>query len=435
MDGHIWQDTRETIGDVIRRWAEIQPDAAAFVSENQAPLTYRALARTIDDVRDTLNKSGFGRGDRIAIVHPGGADMATILLGVMDACVAVPVDPASLSENILDRCHKLGISGLIMGSSSDAKVHDALSELGLPVFLAESDRAMAGNVSLRQITGGKLVKTPRDQPDDLAVILASSGTTAEAKIVPIRHRHILVRSAATAQLLDLTPEDCGLNMNKLFLHGGLANMCVCLHSGGSVIMVPRFDPNEFFKHLSELRPTWYVGSFTVNKAVFEAARKQQKPINVGRLRMVRTTSGGIDAHIADRLEELLGVPVIEAYATTETGRIAGNPQPPGLRKRGTVGLPINCEIAIMDEVGNSLGSNHAGEVVVRGDNVFDGYENNPVANSTAFFGGWYRTGDEGSLDDDGYLTLTGRFKEMINRGGEKISSQEVESAQIGRGHV
>lgn len=429
MDGNINPTVSRTTGGIVRYWADVQPEAPAFVAEGKQPLAYAALAACQDRIRDTLEQAGLGFGRRVAILHPGGPELATLLLGVMDGAVAVPMNVAAVPDEILARVNGCRVDGVIVDASASKLVRDALLQTGLPIFepMAEEPE-VTGKVALNRIAAGVVSSGPHEQPDDLALVLASSGTTADSKIVPIRHRHIVARSRATVGLLELTPDDRGLIFNKLFLHGGIANTMACLLAGSSVIAMPQFNAVRFFHYLTSLDPTWYVGSFTINRAIYEAGLQRSEPPTSTRLRMIRWTSAAVDAVIGDRLEAWFGVPVIEAYATTETGRITGNPQPPGLRKSGTVGLPVDCEVAVMDHTGKRLATGVVGEVVVRGDNVFDGYENNPAANAMAFFDDWYRTGDLGRFDDDGYLTLIGRIKEMINRGGEKISPQEVDDA-------
>ena len=186
----------------------------------------------------------------------------------------------------------------------------------------------------------------------------------------------------------------------------------------------------FFRYLEALVPTWYTGSHTFQHSIYAHASNFEEAIRRSHLRFIRTSSGFLESQIADGIEQLFGVPVIEAYSTTETGRISGNPLPPRMRKRGTVGLPVLQEVAIMSTNGRFLPPAERGEVVVRGDQIFDGYEKNPTANENAFVDGWYRTGDEGFFDEDGYLTLTGRITETINRGGEKITPTEVDDALL-----
>jgi acyl-CoA synthetase (AMP-forming)/AMP-acid ligase II len=427
MDGAAPAIVDRTMADVVRHWATRQPEAPVLVAEGRAPLGYGALAGRLAAIRKVLAGAGLGPGSRVALLHPGGADMAALILALMDGTVAAPLNPAVPAEEIAAQLHARRVDGVVIDPSMSRAVQDAVRDAarqgGLALFeVVVEESARAGMVGLRQIAAGTGAVRASDQAADVALIQASSGTTGTPKIAPIRHGQIMARSRVTARLLALTPADRGLNFNKLFLHGGFANMCAGLYAGGSMIMMPSFEVALFFRALSALRPSWTVGSFTINQAIHAEAVKRNAPVAAPALRLIRTTSGAFDGAMAD--------PVIEAYSSTETGRVAGNPLPPGLRKRGTVGPPADCEVAILDETGQPVPAGATGEVVVRGAGVFDGYENDPAANEQAFYGDWYRTGDRGSFDADGYLALSGRIKETINRGGEKISPAEIDDALL-----
>jgi oxalate---CoA ligase len=436
MDGHITKLPEEydatptnadTICDVICRWAELQPDAPAFISENKAPLTYGALAELIRDFRQTINESGFGRGDRFAIVHPGGADMAAALFGIVGCATAVPLNPRNTAKEFQDQLHDRRVQAVIIQKNLQSPVRDVAKQLDLPVFdLVTDDEGLTGMVRLLAPLHQKPVRPEPSGADDIAYVLATSGTTSSGRIVPLRHRHLMARSQVSADLFGLTPDDRCINLNPL--NYAQSRVAMVLASGGSIIFMPHFNVETFFNYLTELKPTWFQGSFTFHQAIRDHAQHHAKEIQESKIRFIRTSSGRLEPHITKDLERIFDVPVIEAYASSETGRIAGNPQPPGIRKPGTVGLPTGCEVLILNENGTPSETLERGEVTVRGHGVIDGYENNPEANAAAFIAGWYRTGDQGFLDEDGYLTLTGRLKEMINRGGEKINPVEVDSA-------
>lgn len=427
MDGAVHTVRPETLGAVILRWAAVQPDAPAFVSQDRAPLTYRALAVLIDDFRQTLNAAGFGRRDRIAIIHPGGADMAACLFGIVSGCTAVPLSPKLTKAEFSNQFRDRGVTGIVIPEEMVTPARDAAVSLSIPVLdLVAAADGVTGSIRPRTRLRGVPDPGGPAEPDDIALILATSGTTSRSKIVPLRHRHIIERSRITADLLGLTPADRCINLNPLSYAGSRVPMI--LYSGGSIVFLAEFDCDNFFRHLVDLQPTWFQGSFTFQQTIRDRAPDHLPEIEQSCIRFIRTSSGRLDPRIAEDLETYFKAPVIEAYSSTESGRITGNPQPPGARKRGTVGLPVGCEVVILDEEDNRMAPGQRGEVTVRGPGVFDGYENDPEANDAAFFDGWYRTGDEGFFDADGYLTLTGRIKDVINRGGEKISPAEVDAA-------
>ncbi|MHC5022035.1 MAG: AMP-binding protein, partial [Planctomycetota bacterium] len=260
--------------------------------------------------------------------------------------------------------------------------------------------------------------------------LATSGTTSHSKVVLLHHHKFLRGAAVSALHVGRREDDRGLILQPLVYAGGLFYLASTLFTGSSAIFLPCFDSATFFRYLENLSPTWYAGSYTFQQNIHAQAPHFKDAIRRSRLRFIRTSSGHLDDHIADDLETLFGAPVIESYAATEAGWISANPMPPQGRKRGTVGRPIDQEVAILGSDGGFLPAGERGEVVVRGDMVFDGYEDDPAATEAAFVDGWYRTGDEGVFDDEGYLTLTGRIRETINRGGEKIAPAEVDAALL-----
>jgi acyl-CoA synthetase (AMP-forming)/AMP-acid ligase II len=233
--------------------------------------------------------------------------------------------------------------------------------------------------------------------------------------------------------LALTPDDVALSIMPLFhIHGLIASVLAPLSAGGTVCCTPGFNALKFFSWMAEVRPTWYTGVPTMHQAILLRAGKNADIVNANRLRFVRSSSSSLPTRVLGELEELFGAPVIEAYGMTEAAhQMASNPLPPAQRKPGSVGIAAGPEVRIADELGHTAAAGVSGEVVIRGDNVMSSYENNSTANAEAFHNGWFSTGDLGAMDDEGYLTLTGRLKEIINRGGEKISPREVDEILMG----
>ncbi len=419
-----------TIGDIVHRHAAASPESPALVAEGLPSLSYGALAALIDRFQHVLNGMGLGRQDRVAIIHPSNAAMASIVMGVWNCATAAPMNPDFTVGEFTIHMRDLGVKAVVVAADAETPARTAARHLGLPVIEIEAlaGRA-AGIVDIRSGPPGKCARPGPAQPLDLALVLTTSGTTSRSKIVPVRHRQLSTMSDYVSQLFELTPEDRCLNLMPLFHgHGLYSSLAGTLYSGGSLINLPNFSSDAFFRMLVTLQPTWYSGSYTFHHTICAQAANFKTEIEQSHLRFSRTASGHLDSEIADELEAVLGVPVIQTYSMTETGRISGNPQPPKMRKRGTVGISAGGEIAVIDPDGKRQPIGQRGEIVTRGPHVFEGYENDPEANAQAFIDGWFRTGDEGVLDDDGYLTLTGRIKEFINRGGEKIAPAEVDDA-------
>jgi acyl-CoA synthetase (AMP-forming)/AMP-acid ligase II len=242
----------------------------------------------------------------------------------------------------------------------------------------------------------------------------------------LRHFNLAVSAANIANTYALSEEDISLCIMPLFhVHGLVASAMATLLSGGTIVIPTKFNALSFWRTVRENRVTWYSGVPTMHQLLL--ARAHHKPPEAATLRFIRSCSAPLSAGLIHKIEEMFGVPFVEAYGMTEAAhQMTSNPLPPRHRKAGSVGVGAGLRISIMDKAGNHLGTKQRGEVAIQGANVFRGYENNPDANTRAFVNGWFRTGDEGLLDEDCYLHLTGRIKDIIIRGGENIAPHEVD---------
>ncbi len=259
-------------------------------------------------------------------------------------------------------------------------------------------------------------------------MLHTSGTTSRPKIVPLSQRNLAASAQHIARTLAFTSADRGLNIMPLFhIHGLIAGILAPLSAGGQVCCTPGFNALKFFAWMEEARPTWYTAVPTMHQTILARAANNRAVIEANPLRFIRSSSSAMPTQVIREIEETFGAPLVESYGMTEAAhQMAANPLPPAVRKPGTVGIAAGPDVAIMDMQGALLPAGETGEIVIRGENVTRGYENNPKANAEAFTNGWFRTGDQGVMDADGYLTITGRLKEIINRGGEKVSPREVD---------
>jgi acyl-CoA synthetase (AMP-forming)/AMP-acid ligase II len=293
---------------------------------------------------------------------------------------------------------------------------------------------------------GSFTLTPRDgaagaapapnggfaQPDDVSMVLHTSGTTSRPKIVPLSQRNLAASATHIRNTLQFSATDCGLNIMPLFhIHGLIAGVLAPLAAGSQVFCTPGFNALKFFAWMDEAHPTWYTAVPTMHQTIVARASKNADVIARNPLRFLRSSSSSMPPQVIKELEDIFHAPLIESYGMTEAAhQMASNPLPPAVRKPGTVGVAAGPEVAIMAEDGTLLqrgtGLENTGEIVIRGPNVTAGYENNPKANAEGFRDGWFRTGDQGVMDEDGYISITGRLKEIINRGGEKVSPREVD---------
>jgi acyl-CoA synthetase (AMP-forming)/AMP-acid ligase II/thioesterase domain-containing protein/acyl carrier protein len=418
-----------TMYEAVRHWARLTPDAPALLAEGRAPLTYGALLRTVDAIGAALRGAGIGRNRRVALLHPGGADMAAATLGIWSHATAAPLNPSYTLGEIAVYLRDLRVDALAIAEGMDSPARRAAQRRGQPVFeIAAADDATAGAVSLRCAPIGPASADGPADAADLALLLTTSGTTSQSKIVPIRHRQLIARCRNAGGRLGLAPADRCLNLMPLYhSHGLNSGLGVSMVAGGSVLPMTSFDVARFFRCLEAEAPTWFTAVFTFHHQIHAHAKAHAAAIARSRLRLIHTSSGRLEPRIAEDLEAWFGVPLLGTYATTETGVITGDPQQPAARKRASVGTPAGVEVAVFAADGRPAAPGTRGEVRVRGPNVFDGYENEGLAGALTA-DGWFCTSDEGLFDADGYLFLTGRVKETINRGGEKISPSEVDEA-------
>ena len=405
---------------------------AAISSPGGVPLSYGALRTLVADTVKALRSRGIQPNDRVAYVLDNGPEAATTFLSVAAGATAAPLNPAYRADEYEFYLSDLRAKLLIVAKGKDSASIDVASKLGVPVArLVASPEKGAGSFTLEFSEGGS-VASPAGadfaSPDDIALVLHTSGTTSRPKIVPLSQRNVCASARNVRQTLSLTSDDRNLSIMPLFhIHGLIASLLAPLSAGSEVCCSPGFNALKFFGWMAEVKPTWYTAVPTMHQAILARAPKNADVVAESRLRFIRSSSSALPPTVIAELERVFRAPVVEAYGMTEAAhQMASNPLPPRVRKPGTVGPNAGPEIRIVDDRGNTLPFGATGEIVIRGENVTRGYENNPSANETAFIDGWFRTGDQGTMDPDGYVAITGRLKEIINRGGEKISPREVD---------
>ncbi len=414
----------DTIADLIRTHSS---ENIALRAVDRQPLTYGDLREQIAHTAATLNSFGVGRNDAVAIVLPNGPEPAAAFVAVASAATSAPLNPNYRKEEFDFYLSDLDAKALIVEAGSDSPAVEVAREKGIAVVHLEKGD-LAGSFTLSCDQSGQTARPGPADNGDVALVLHTSGTTARPKIVPLTQANVAASAGNIAATLRLTPDDLCLNIMPLFhIHGLMGAVLSSLSAGAAVVATPGFQVMRFFALLDEYRPTWYSAVPTMHQAILARAPRNQEIVERSQLRMIRSSSAALPPQVLAKLEETFGCRVVESYGMTEAAhQMASNPLPPAARKPGTVGPAAGPEIAIMDQDGALLELGQTGEVVIRGANVTAGYANNPEANATAFTDGWFRTGDQGFLDPDGYLEITGRLKEIINRGGEKISPREVD---------
>jgi acyl-CoA synthetase (AMP-forming)/AMP-acid ligase II len=387
---------------------------------------YRALAEQIERLSGRLMSAGLKPGDAVAIVLPNSLEFLVVLLALTNAgLVAAPLNPADKPDEIRFYVEDTQARAVVT-EGANVTVKEAVAGLALPIWHPRVDSR--GVVQTPELPPASRASFDAPNPDDVALFSYTSGTTDRPKCVPLTHANVLWSARDIAAHYNLTSADRSLVVLPLFHdHGLIGATLSSLASGGCVIVPPRFSASEFWKLFREHHATWFTAVPTIHQVLLARADSDGAPHSGPRF--IRSCSAPLAPAIMTKSEKRFGAPVIEAYGMTEAAhQVATNPLPPLVHKPGSVGL--SEEISIVDENGLHLAANAPGEVVVRGRKVMRGYRNNPEANAAAFIDGWFRTGDIGAIDNDGYLALTGRIKDLINRGGEKISPEEVEAVLL-----
>jgi acyl-CoA synthetase (AMP-forming)/AMP-acid ligase II len=422
----------DTVPALLRRGADGAPaiGAPSIDGARRPALTHGGLRDLAERTRIALNGMGIGRGDRVAMVLPNGPEMAAAFVAVASGATTAPLNPSYRGEEFEFYLSDLNAKCLVIAEGMDSPARQVAAARGIPVVELVAGGA-AGDFSLRPVAEmtGVAAHPGLAQAEDIALVLHTSGTTSRPKIVPLRQVNITASAYHIAANLALAPDDVCLNIMPLFhIHGLMAATLASLAAGGTVCCTPGFNAFRFFSWFQEARPSWYTAVPTMHQALLGLAGRRADVIARSRLRFIRSSSASLPPQVMAALEESFGVPVLESYGMTEAShQMASNPLPPRPRFAGSVGVAAGPEVAIMGEDGVLLPAGEIGEVVIRGRNVTAGYENNPEANAKGFTNGWFRTGDQGALDAQGYLRLTGRLKEIIIRGGEKISPLEVDT--------
>jgi len=403
-------------------------NTAMILPETGIRITYKGLRQQVMTMADALAAAGIGRGDRVATCMPNGLPAIVTFLAATIAGTAAPLNPLYRHDEFIFYLEDTAAKLLLCPPDGADDARAAAKDRNVPVYSVEMDEK--GFVRLVGApSNGRKAQMPG--PDDVALVLHTSGSTGRPKRVPIRHGNVGASAQNIQKTYALTPNDVTMCVMPLFhVHGLVASVLSTLLSGGAVVVPTKFSPLSFWRFVRDSHATWYSAVPTIHQLLLTRAGGN-KPDGAENLRFIRSCSAALPPEMMEKMEQTFGAPVLEAYGMTEaTHQMCSNPQPPAARKEGSVGPGTGVQVGIMDDAGNLLPQGQRGEVVIKGPNVVKEYENNPEANAKSFTNGWFRTGDQGYLDADNYLVLTGRIKELINRGGEKIAPREIDEVLL-----
>lgn len=417
--------------DLLSHYGRNAPDRRAILAPGRLPMTYGALWLQTRDVVRGLRSLGVGRTDRVAVVLPDGPEAAVAMVAVAAGAVCVPLNPGFTDDEYQRYFGELHLAALLTHAYSNSASRRAAHTLGIPVIEVVTrphDGAGAFNIV------GQAPQRAADEEfasgADDAFMLLTSGSTSRPKTVPLTHASVCLSACNVGTALELGSRDRLLSVLPLFHgHGLISGLLAALAAGSSVVCTPGFDARAFFGWLTEFRPTWYTAVPAIHQAILREADPHNEVARRSSLRLVRSASTSLAHDVLGGLEALFGVPVIDTYGMTEAAtQIAANPLQ--RRKPGSVGRAAGPEIAILDGRGRRLPAGKRGEIALRGPTITRGYDNDAAATMVAFRDNWFRTGDLGYLDAEGYLFIVGRIKEIIHKGGQKVAPAEVEGALL-----
>lgn len=400
---------------------------AVILPEAEIRVTYGKLREQVMTMADALARAGIQRGDRVATVVSNGLPAIVSFLAASIAGTAAPLNPAYREDEFKFYLEDTS-ARILLCSPEGADEARRAAEGRMPVRSLSMDDS--GFVRMEDGPGnGTSPASPA--PGDIALVLHTSGSTGRPKRVPIRHSNLTASARNIVATYALSPTDVTLCAMPLFhVHGLVASTLSTLLAGGAIVVPAKFNPLSFWRTVRDHNVTWYSAVPTIHHLLLSRARGE-RPAGAEALRFIRSCSAALPPEMMENMEQVFGAPVLEAYGMTEAShQMCSNPRPPAARKPGSVGPGTGVKVSIMDAAGQHLAGGQRGEVVIQGPNVVAGYENNPEANASSFTDGWFRTGDQGFLDQDGYLVLTGRIKELINRGGEKIAPREIDEVLL-----
>jgi acyl-CoA synthetase (AMP-forming)/AMP-acid ligase II len=400
----------------------------AMISPTGRPISYAQANASVQRLSQTLLATGLGERDRIATLQPGGAAGMIAFLAASTVGCCCPMNPSMRAEEYEAYCRILKISAVLDGTSS-AIAAETAAKLGLPL-ISFTDKDGEMSVSVSRPRTRKHEDT--ELPSGTALLMQTSGTTSKPKIIPLTHQNVLSAALGIVDWFDLTPDDVCLNPMPLHhMHGLVTAGTASLLAGSSVCCLEAFKAPSFHEALAALQPTWFTGSPTMHLALKNFYDRGPDRVPTTRLRFFRSSSAPLPASIIANLETLFAAPLMETYGLTETASmVCANPLPPRQRKIGSVGVAVGAEIRIFDDEGREVPAREPGEIVIRGPSVIRRYLGNDEANKILFHDDWLRTGDIGYLDEDGYLFIVGRSKELIKRGGLSVYPDEVDNALI-----
>ena len=422
--------TKNTLNELV---LSINKSNVFVQSPDETDTTYSELMSYMADTHIKLSFLKISKEDKVAIVLGNGSAMACTFIAIAANYTSCPLNPSYTKEEFKFYYDDLKVKAVIIEENKSIEAREAAKELDIRVInLKEKTKSRSIELDIKIDIKNKDEYLTESNQDDIAMILHTSGTTSRPKMVPLSQKNLLASASNIANTLNLNEKDKCLNIMPMFhIHGLIAAILAPIYKSGTIITPSGFDALKFFRWIDEFKPTWYTAVPTMHQAILSRAPRNIDIIKNNQLKFIRSSSASLPSTVMKSLEKAFNTCVIESYGMTEaTHQMTSNPLPPNKRKAGSVGLAAGPEVALLKNnkiiYNNKANKDITGQIIIKGENVTAGYINNPKANSESYVNGWFLTGDEGIFDKDGYLRITGRLKEIINRGGEKISPKEID---------
>jgi len=416
--------------DAISHWASVKPDSPALKAPGAEDLSYAMLKQQLDTAAEQLSTLGFGADHRLALVLPQSILMASCLLTISATCAVYPIDDSLTVPELVKAFKKADVSAVLITPSGSIAARTAAAETGVPVIeLVTPEGKPSGRYDLHGAPAAVSSSTIM-QPDTIAFLISTSGTTGTSKLVPITNRMFAEVVAIKSEKIRVTPQDVILITNPLDLISALGSgLFLVIYCGGCATIDSAHDTQIFLDHIEHYQPNFIDVSSPLLHAIYNHLAQHPASAALKSMRFIRVSGAAFPAEMMRKIEEWTGVPIIHSYGMTEglSGNLS-NPMPPGIRKHETVGVVVHGEIGLFSQDGRQLPLTEIGELGIKSPHIFKGYFNPEDNVPSPFRDGWLMTGDIASVDSDGYVTIIGRRKEMINSGGLKILPNEVEEA-------
>tara|TARA_Y100001935_G_scaffold30137_3_gene23567 strand:+ start:2059 stop:3594 length:1536 start_codon:yes stop_codon:yes gene_type:complete len=422
--------TKNTLNELILK---INENNIFIKSPDESDITYGELISYMKDTYSKLSSIKINKKDKVAIVLGNGSSMACTFIAIAANFTSCPLNPSYTKEEFKFYYDDLKVKAVIIEENKSIEARVAAKELNIEVInLKRKTELHTITLDINTDVKNEKEYLSETSQEDVAMILHTSGTTSRPKMVPLSQKNLLASAKNISKTLNLNEYDICLNIMPMFhIHGLIAAILAPIYESGTIITPSGFDALKFFRWLNDFKPTWYTAVPTMHQAILARAPRNIDIIKNNQLKFIRSSSASLPATVMEKLEKTFNTCVIESYGMTEaTHQMTSNPLPPNKRKAGSVGLAAGPEVALLldGKILHNIKENQniTGQIIIKGENVTEGYINNPEANSESYIDGWFLTGDEGVFDNDGYLKITGRLKEIINRGGEKISPKEID---------